>query len=125
MKAAPGVHKYQTAWAISSGFPNRPTGTALSSCAMRSPCNPTTLSHFSFAPLYPHFCKPLPKPQTSTNRAKGRLVKADFRYVAADDDQLNLSCRATIRRNHGLFANLHRLGRRALAQACASACAAR
>ena len=27
----------------------------------------------------------LPKPQTSGNRAKGRFVKADFRYVAADD----------------------------------------
>ncbi len=27
----------------------------------------------------------LPKPQTSANRAKGRFVKADFRYVAADD----------------------------------------
>jgi transposase len=27
----------------------------------------------------------LPKPQTSANRAKGRFVKADFRYVAAAD----------------------------------------
>ena len=27
----------------------------------------------------------LPKPQTSANRAKGQFVKADFRYVAADD----------------------------------------
>jgi len=27
----------------------------------------------------------LPKPQTSANRAKGRFVKGDFRYVAADD----------------------------------------
>jgi hypothetical protein len=27
----------------------------------------------------------LPKPQTSGNRAKGRFVKGDFRYVAADD----------------------------------------
>jgi transposase len=27
----------------------------------------------------------LPKPQTSANRAKGRFVKDDFRYVAADD----------------------------------------
>jgi transposase len=27
----------------------------------------------------------LPKPQTSANRAKGRFVKADFRYLAADD----------------------------------------
>ena len=27
----------------------------------------------------------LPKPQTSANRAKGRFVKADFRYVADDD----------------------------------------
>jgi transposase len=27
----------------------------------------------------------LPKPQTSGNKAKGRFVKADFRYLAADD----------------------------------------
>jgi transposase len=27
----------------------------------------------------------LPKPQTSSNRAKGQFVKADFRYLAADD----------------------------------------
>jgi transposase len=27
----------------------------------------------------------LPKPMTSNNRARGRFVKADFRYVAADD----------------------------------------
>ncbi|MDH3692039.1 MAG: IS1182 family transposase [Gammaproteobacteria bacterium] len=27
----------------------------------------------------------LPKPQTSANRAKGRFVKADFRYLAGDD----------------------------------------
>ena len=27
----------------------------------------------------------LPKPMTSGNRAKGRFVKADFRYVAEDD----------------------------------------
>ncbi len=27
----------------------------------------------------------LPKPQTSANRAKGRFVKQDFRYLAADD----------------------------------------
>ena len=27
----------------------------------------------------------LPKPQTSNNKAKGRFVKQDFRYVAADD----------------------------------------
>jgi len=27
----------------------------------------------------------LPKPQTSGNRAKGRFVKADFRYLAAED----------------------------------------
>jgi len=27
----------------------------------------------------------LPKPQTSANRAKGRFVKADFRYVAQED----------------------------------------
>jgi len=40
-------------------------------------------------------------------------------------DQLNLICRATIWRSHALVASLHCFGRRALAHACASACAAR